>query len=206
MSPPLINLSTGLVLGTRNSGKLRELTHLLAPLGIPCRTLEGFPEAVEVDETGSTFAENAALKATQQARALGIPVLAEDSGLVVDALHGRPGVYSARYAGPHATDAANNQRLLEELADVAESRRTAHYACHMALANADGIVVATSHGECHGQIAWQPSGQGGFGYDPLFLVPEYHRSFGEISGEVKAVISHRGRALREMVAILRRHH
>ncbi len=200
-----IDLSKGLVLGTRNAGKLRELVALLGPLGIDCRSLDGFEAAVEVEETGSTFAENAALKATQQAVALGLPVLAEDSGLVVDALDGRPGVYSARFAGAAADDAANNALLLSELADVPDARRTAHYACHMALAAADGRVVATSSGECHGRIDREAHGGGGFGYDPLFLVPEYHRSFGEIAADVKAMISHRGRALRAMVDCLRRH-
>lgn len=198
-----IDLSQGLVLGTRNAGKLRELSALLGPLGIQCHSLTGFDGAVEVEETGSTFAENAALKATQQANALGLPVLAEDSGLVVDALDGRPGVYSARFAGTDGDDEANNRLLLTELSGVPAPRRTAHYACHMALAAADGSVVATSSGECHGRIASEPHGDGGFGYDPLFIVPEYHRSFGEIAGDVKAMISHRGRALRAMVAQLR---
>jgi len=199
----LIDLSQGLVLGSRNAGKLRELAALLEPLGIQCRSLDGLAGAVEVEETGSTFAENAALKATEQANALGLPVLAEDSGLVVEALDGRPGVYSARFAGTDGDDEANNRLLLTELADVPDARRRAHYACHMALAAADGSVVATSSGECHGRIATAPLGAGGFGYDPLFIVPEYHRSFGEVAGEVKAMISHRGRALRAMVAQLR---
>lgn len=203
--PAPIDLSQGLVLGTRNAGKLRELAALLQPLGIRCQSLDSFANAVEVEETGTSFAENAALKATLQAKALGLPVLAEDSGLVVDALDGRPGVYSARFAGPDATDAANNTKLLAELATVAASGRTAHYACHMALAAADGSVVATSSGACHGRISHEAHGSGGFGYDPLFLVPEYHRSFGEIAAEVKAMISHRGRALRAMVDRLRQH-
>lgn len=198
-----IDLSQGLILGTRNAGKLRELVALLGPLGIQCRSLDGLAGAVEVEETGSTFAENASLKATQQAKALGLPVLAEDSGLVVEALDGRPGVYSARFAGNDGDDEANNRLLLKELSGVPDARRCAHYACHMALAAADGSVVATSSGECHGRIATAQHGAGGFGYDPLFIVPEYHRSFGEIAGEVKAMISHRGRALRAMVAQLR---
>lgn len=203
--PTSLDLTAGLVLGTRNAGKLRELAALLEPLGIRCQSLDGFPAAVDVEETGETFAENAALKATEQARALGLPVLAEDSGLVVDALGGRPGVYSARFAGPEANDEANNELLLAELTDVPSRKRSAHYACHMALAAPDGTVVATSSGECHGWIAKSRSGTGGFGYDPLFIVPEYHRSFGEIAGEVKSMISHRGRALRAMVAALRQH-
>lgn len=199
-----IDLTAGLVLGSRNPGKLRELEALLGPLGIRCCSLDGLASAVDVEETGSTFAENAALKATLQAQALGLPVLAEDSGLVVEALGGQPGVISARFAGPDRDDAANNALVLERLSDVSDDHRQAHYACHMALAAADGSLVATSHGACHGRIARSLQGQGGFGYDPLFVVPEYHRTFGELGAEVKAVISHRGRALREMVAILRR--
>jgi XTP/dITP diphosphohydrolase len=203
-TPGRIDLSAGLVLGSRNAGKLRELEALLCPLGIHCRSLDGISAAVDVEETAATFAENAALKATVQAQAIGLPVLAEDSGLVVDALGGQPGVFSARYAGPDRDDAANNTRLLQQLSEVPEDRRQAHYACHMALAAADGRLVATSHGECHGRIARRLHGDGGFGYDPLFVVPEYHRTFGELAADVKAVISHRGRALREMVAVLRR--
>lgn len=203
-TPQRIDLTAGLVLGSRNPGKLRELEALLGPLGIRCRSLDGLSAAVDVEETGSTFAENAALKATLQAQALGLPVLAEDSGLVVEALSGQPGVISARFAGSDRDDAANNALLLERLSSVADDRRQAHYACHMALAAADGSLVATSQGVCHGRIARSLQGQGGFGYDPLFVVPEYHRTFGELAADVKAVISHRGRALREMVAILRR--
>jgi len=194
-----------LVLGTTNAGKLRELEELLAPVGIPCRSLSGEPRAVEVEETGSSFADNAALKAASQARALGAWVLAEDSGLVVDALGGAPGIYSARFSGVGATDAANNALLLERLASYRGAARSAHYACHAALADPAGTIVATSSGTCGGLIAAVPSGTGGFGYDPLFIVPEYHRTFGDLSPVVKAVISHRARALRGMIPELVRH-
>jgi XTP/dITP diphosphohydrolase len=199
-----------LVLGTTNAGKLRELAALLEPLGIPCRTLAGFAAAVEVDETGDSFAANAALKATQQARALGHWVLAEDSGLVVDALGGAPGIHSARFclraggdsrSAPDArpVDERNNALLLARLAQVAATARTAHYACHAALADPGGEVVATSSGICRGVIAAGPHGGGGFGYDPLFIVPEYQRTFGQLAPEVKAVISHRARAMRAII-------
>ena len=170
-----------------------------------CESLAGLPAAVEVDETGSTFAENAALKATQQAVALGRWVLAEDSGLVVPALGGAPGLHSARFSGLPAgagrgvVDAANNRLLLERLAHATGTARAAHYACHAALADPAGRIVAVAAGTCGGLIATEPAGTGGFGYDPLFIVPEYHRTFGELPPAVKAVISHRARAMREMI-------
>jgi len=194
-----------LVLGTTNSGKVRELLALLTPFGIGCESLAGLPAAVEVEETGTTFADNAALKATAQARALGRWVLAEDSGLVVPALDGAPGVFSARFAGGvvgeprEATDARNNALLLERLAGRRGGDRAAHYACHAALADPSGRVVAVAHGTCGGLIGELPAGAGGFGYDPLFIVPEYHRTFGELAPAVKGVISHRGRALRTLL-------
>ncbi len=194
-----------LLLGTTNAGKLRELAALVAPLGIECRSLADEPAAVEVEETGKTFAENAALKATGQAIATGRWVLAEDSGLVVDALGGAPGIYSARFAGEHAGDAANNALLLQKLAAVRGTDRSAHYACHAALAAPDGSILAVASGVCCGRIAESPLGTGGFGYDPLFVVPEYQRTFGDLSAAVKAVISHRGRAMRAMLPAIRRH-
>lgn len=192
-----------LVLGTTNEGKVRELLALLEPHGIGCRSLAGLDRAVDVEETGATFAENAALKASQQAIALGAWVLAEDSGLVVPALGGEPGVRSARFSGAGGTrseiDARNSDLLLERLRGLRGPARAAHYACHAALAEPGGRIVAESHGQCHGLIAEVPKGSGGFGYDPLFIVPEYHRTFGEIPAAVKAMISHRARALRGML-------
>jgi len=194
-----------IVIGTTNAGKLRECTELLEPYGIACRSLAALAGAVEVEETGTTFAENAALKATAQARALGSWVLAEDSGLVVPALDGEPGVRSARFSGPapgddrDVVDARNNALLLERLAGRSGTDRACHYACHAALADPRGRLVATASGTCHGVIADRPHGRGGFGYDPLFVVPEYGRTFGEIPPAVKAVISHRGRALRALL-------
>jgi XTP/dITP diphosphohydrolase len=187
-----------LVLGTHNRKKREELRELLEPGGLELRTLADFPQAVNVEETGDTFAANAALKATVQARHLGHWVLGEDSGLSVDALGGRPGVFSARYSGPGATDESNNQRLLEELTGVQPERRTAHYVCHAVLADPAGNVRAESRGECHGRIRLQSVGSGGFGYDPLFEIVEYHRTFGELSPAVKSVLSHRARALRQL--------
>jgi len=192
-----------ILLGTTSSGKLRELRRLIEPLGIVCRSLADEPRAVTVEETGDTFAENAALKATGQARACGSWVLAEDSGLCVPALGNAPGVRSARFAGEHADDAANSALLLERLAGVRD--RAAHYACHAALASPDGTVVATAFGTCHGRIATEACGTGGFGYDPLFIVAEYHRTFGSLAPAVKDLISHRSRAIRAILGDLLRH-
>ncbi|REK12746.1 MAG: RdgB/HAM1 family non-canonical purine NTP pyrophosphatase [Planctomycetota bacterium] len=189
-----------LVFGTHNRKKAAELVDLLCGIDVTLRTLADFDDAIEVDESGSTFAENAAAKATAQARHLGQWVLGDDSGLVVDALDGSPGIYSARYAGEKATDADNRRKLLEALVDVRQiERRTAHFACHLALADPRGNVRLTSAGRCSGRIRFEASGSGGFGYDPLFEVVEYHRTFGELSPAVKACLSHRARAMGALV-------
>jgi len=188
-----------LVLGTHNRKKGQELAGLLAPFGFTLKTLADFSSPLEVEETGETFAENAALKATRQARHLNAWVLGEDSGLCVDALGGRPGVYSARFAGPDATDERNNDRLLQELAAVPDAKRTAHYVCHATLSDPQGNVRADCESTCRGSIRRSPSGTGGFGYDPLFEIVEYHRTFAELGNAVKAVLSHRARAMRQMI-------
>jgi len=193
-----------LVIGTHNRKKGAELAELLTPLGFEVRTLDDFPDAIEVVEDGDTFAANAALKATQQARHLGQWVLADDSGLAVDLLRGAPGVYSARFAGPHADDAANNEKLLADLGGSPLENRTAHYVCHVTVADASGIVRAEARGVCHGRIRFQAEGKNGFGYDPLFEVVEYHRTFGELGPHVKRALSHRSRALRAIVPELLR--
>lgn len=188
-----------LVLGTNNKKKRGELEELLSPLGFELRILADFPHAIEVAETGDTFAANAALKATEQAKVLGQWVLGEDSGLCVDALGGRPGVYSARYSDPGATDARNNEKLLAELANVPRAKRTAHYVCHATLSDPTGVVRADAEGTCGGIIRTEPAGSGGFGYDPLFEVPEYHSTFGVLAPAVKRVLSHRARAMRQFI-------
>jgi len=188
-----------LVIGTRNKKKGLELEALLKPFGIPVKTLADFPEVGEVEEHGTTFAANAALKATGYAQATGHWVLADDSGLAVDALGGRPGVYSARYAGPNATDEDNNRRLLKELQGVPLERRTAHYVCHVALADPSGAIRATAEDYCHGRILTDEIGSGGFGYDPMFEVIEYHKTFGVLDPAVKACLSHRARAMRAIL-------
>jgi XTP/dITP diphosphohydrolase len=188
-----------LVLGTRNRKKLGELVELLASLGLELKTLADFPASIEVEETGESFAANAALKATVQARHLGQWVLGEDSGLAVDALGGAPGIYSARFSGEGATDEKNNALLLEKLRDVPLEKRTAHYVCSAALSDPAGNVRATSEGICRGRILFERAGSGGFGYDPLFEVVECHRTFGELAPAVKTVLSHRSRAMRALV-------
>ena len=187
-----------LVLGSHNKKKLGELAALLGSHGLELKTLADFPNAIEVEETGDTFAANARLKATQQARHLNHWVLGEDSGLSVDALGGAPGVYSARFSGPSATDERNNQLLLEKLANVPPEKRTAHYTCYAALSDPTGAIRAEADGICRGQILHERAGSGGFGYDPLFEIIECHRTFGELTPAVKSVLSHRSRAMREL--------
>ncbi|HEX7378923.1 MAG TPA: non-canonical purine NTP pyrophosphatase [Pirellulales bacterium] len=193
-----------LVLGTYNRKKGLELADLVAPLGIAVRTLSEFSGIVEAAEMGDSFAENAAIKATYYARQLEHWVLADDSGLCVDALGGRPGVHSARYAGEGAGDEDNNQRLLDELAGVPDERRTAHYVCHAALADPSGVIRAKAEESCRGRILAERRGGGGFGYDPLFEIIEYHRTFGELAPAVKACLSHRARALRKLLPEIER--
>jgi XTP/dITP diphosphohydrolase len=191
-----------LIIGTTSVHKGHELRELLAPYGFHVQTLKDIGASLEVVEDGETFAANARKKAIEQAKHLSAWVLADDSGLEVDALGGRPGVYSARYAGEAATDADNNARLLEELGDLPLERRTAHYTCYVAIADPKGELRAESSGTCRGRIAFAPAGANGFGYDPLFEVVEYHKTFGELGSRVKAAISHRARALRAVLPAL----
>lgn len=193
-----------LVLGSRNRKKLGELVDLLGDLSIELADLSPFPNAPNVDETGTTFEENARLKAAQLAPALGEWVIGEDSGLVVPSLGGRPGVYSARFAGTHGDDAANNAKLLAELAGKTGDDRAAYYVSTAALADPTGNVVAVVEGRCWGRIGTEPRGSGGFGYDPLFEIPEYHATFGELSPAVKHALSHRGRAVAKLRPVLRK--
>jgi XTP/dITP diphosphohydrolase len=188
-----------LVLGTHNRKKALELIDLLEPWGFECKTLADCPSALDVDETGATFAENARLKACEQARQLNRWVLGEDSGLAVDALGGGPGVYSARFSGPDATDESNNRLLIEKLGQLPLDKRTAHYVSHAVLADPRGDVRGESAGRCDGRIRFAPAGSGGFGYDPYFEIVEYHRTFAELGDVVKSMLSHRSRAIRALV-------
>ncbi len=185
-----------LVIGTRNKHKVQEIADRWRGLvdgGWKLLDLSGFPLAPDVEEDRDSFGGNAEKKACETALALGQWVLAEDSGLVVPALGCAPGVLSARYAGKHGDDSANNRKLLAELEGKADRR--AFYVCHAVVADPKGQVVARCEGRCHGLIVDQLRGSGGFGYDPLFLVPEFHATFGELPLVVKQAISHRTRAL-----------
>ena len=192
-----------LVLASANAGKLRELQALLANLEIEvlAQAALGVPE---VEETGTSFAANALLKARHAARHTGLPAMGDDSGLVVDALGGAPGIYSARYAGPHGDNAANIRKLLHEMRDVPAEQRGAHFHCAMACVHTDDdpaplICEAT----WEGRILQAQRGFGGFGYDPVFLVTTENRSAAELKSEEKNRLSHRGQALRKLGAQLR---
>jgi XTP/dITP diphosphohydrolase len=201
-----------LVVASRNRKKAREMAELIAPPWEPSsllarlivKTLDEFPEAPEVVEDADTFAANARKKAAETARALGAWVVADDSGLAVDALGGAPGVLSARYAGAHGDDAANNRQLLDALADVPDERRGAAFVCALALADPSGSIRAEVEAACRGRITGDPRGVGGFGYDPLFLIREYHRTFGELGALVKQQLSHRARAFARLRPIVER--
>lgn len=186
------------VLASRNAKKLREMAELLSFPGLEWISVADLVGVPDVEETGVTFAENSALKACTVARAAGMWAVADDSGLEVTALQGAPGVYSARYAGPEASDRDNCVKLLEELAGLPEEKRGARFVCHLTLSDPDGQVRATAEGSCRGVIVDKERGVEGFGYDPLFFLPEYHRTFGELSPRVKQVLSHRARAARKL--------
>ena len=188
-----------LVIGTTNLAKGRELAELLKPHGFRVQTLQDVADPVDIVEDGETFAANSQAKARAQARHLGCWVLADDSGLEVDALDGKPGIYSARFAGEDASDQDNNAKLLAELDATPREKRGARYYCHVAVADPSGIIRAESSGVCRGRIRCEPAGTNGFGYDPLFEIVEYHRTFGELGPTVKRVISHRARAMRAIV-------
>ncbi|MSR31938.1 MAG: RdgB/HAM1 family non-canonical purine NTP pyrophosphatase [Gemmataceae bacterium] len=186
------------VIGSKNKSKLQEIREIFAGLERQFLDLGSFPATVEVVEDGQSFEENARKKAAGYAAQTGHWVLAEDSGLVVPALGGRPGIHSARYAGRQGEDDANNQKLLQEMSGFQGEQRSAFYVCSAALSDDKGNIQVEARGECHGLILGEFRGQGGFGYDPLFLIREYHATFGELSSAVKHAISHRSRALEGM--------
>ena len=190
-----------LLLATNNAGKVREYRRLLAVPGIELVTPAELGIQTAVEETGETLEENARIKATPLAVQSGLIALADDSGLYVDALGGDPGVHSARYAGEHASDRERVAFLLNKLTGVPEEKRTAHFRCVIALATRAG-EVAYAHGECHGLIALDPRGDNGFGYDPLFYLPELGKTMAELPSEMKDQVSHRGRAARQVPGLL----
>jgi XTP/dITP diphosphohydrolase len=190
-----------LLVATHNSGKVREYRELLAELPLEVTYLDAEGITLEVAETGQTFAENARLKAATYAGISGLWTWADDSGLEVDALGGAPGVYSARYAGEGASDADRYRKLLDALIGVPWARRTARFRCVVALATPGG-AIRTSDGACEGVIAFGPAGSNGFGYDPVFYLPDRGQTMAQLPAEVKNEISHRGRAARAAQAVL----
>ena len=200
----MTHLTRRLLVATHNKGKAREYAEILGDLGIAWLTLDEVGIKDDVPETEDTFRGNAVLKATAYAQQAGLLTLADDSGLEVDALGGRPGVLSARYGGPGTTAIDRYQLLLAELAGVPTERRTARFHCVTALAAPDGALLATADGVCEGVIALGPSGEGGFGYDPVFYLPQYGLTMAQLDAAEKNRISHRGRAAAAIAPQLRR--
>lgn len=186
-----------IVIATGNQGKAKEFTALFARAGYQIKTLADFPDLPDVEETGNTFEENARLKAETIAQILQQPVLADDSGLAVDALNGMPGVYSARFAGDHKSDAANNAKLLHELTEIPDEKRSAHFHCTLVFAapHKESLVVEA---DWPGRIARIPQGDNGFGYDPLFFVPEFNKTAAEMTAAEKNEVSHRAKAVKKL--------
>lgn len=199
---PRLLLPERLVLASNNPGKAREIGALLGDLAIEVVPQSAFATP-EVDETGLTFVENAILKARNACQHSGLPAIADDSGLEVDALQGRPGIYSARFAGPGCSDADNNAHLLQALAGVADDDRSARFQCVLVyLRHPEDPTPIICQGTWEGRILHAPSGANGFGYDPLFFVPTHGCSSAELPAEVKNRLSHRGQALRELIALI----
>ncbi len=192
-----------LVLGTRNKGKLRELRSLLSDLPFELHELTDLPYISDVPETGRTFLENACRKAAGYARQTGLLTLADDSGLEVDALLGRPGVLSARYGGGGASDAERTAKILSEISSITEDKRTARFVSVVTIADEQAEVIKIATGICEGRLAWNARGSGGFGFDPIFIPHGYDVTFGELSPAIKNGISHRARALTQVHEFLR---
>lgn len=191
-----------ILIASRNLGKIREFRTMLSDIvGLDIDSLLAYPDFPSPEETGSTFEENATIKALEAARGLKQFVLADDSGLVVPALGGAPGVHSARYAGENATDRENNKKLVQELDGKTGLERNAYYECVLVLASPDE-VLKVSRGHCEGMIVDQEKGRNGFGYDPVFMKHDYDKTFGELSDDVKNRVSHRRKALDSMKAFL----
>ena len=191
-----------LLVATHNQGKVREYRELLAELPLEVTYLDAEGITLEVEETGSTFEENAVLKARTYAQVSGLWTWADDSGLQVDALDGAPGVYSARYAGEGATDADRYRKLLDALTGVAWIRRTARFRCTVALATPSS-ATRTAEGACEGIIAFGPAGDNGFGYDPVFYMPDHNMTMAQLPAELKNQVSHRARASQKALLLLK---
>ncbi|WKA56217.1 XTP/dITP diphosphatase [Planococcus shixiaomingii] len=189
------------IIATQNKGKAKDFETLLTPLGYEVLTLRDVAEDMDVEETGVTFEENAIIKAEAVAEALQTPVIADDSGLEIDALGGEPGVYSARYAGGEKSDEANIDKVLAKLDGVMEDERTARFRCVLAVAAPNQETITVS-GTCEGNILSERRGENGFGYDPIFYVPTLGKTLAELSPEEKAAVSHRGNAIRNLKGAL----
>ena len=189
-----------IIIATHNKHKLQEMSRILSPMGYEVVTdLDLGIELSDVEENGETFLDNARIKAEAGCKESGLPCIADDSGLCVDALNGAPGVFSARYSGVHGDDDGNNRKLLAELSGIPTEKRTAHFACAICVSFPDGSEV-TATGKCEGYIGYEKKGTNGFGYDPLFMVGD--RSLAQMTAEEKDAISHRGNALKELQKIL----
>lgn len=182
------------IIATKNSGKAKEFVQMLQPLGFEVKTLLDYPDIEDVEETGTTFEENARIKAETISKAFRKMVIADDSGLIVDALNGRPGIYSARYAGEEKNDERNIDKVLEELDGVSEEDRTARFYCALAVASPEQETF-TVNGSCEGVILTERRGTYGFGYDPIFFVTEKGKAMAELTPDEKNLISHRAHAL-----------
>jgi XTP/dITP diphosphohydrolase len=193
-----------LMLATTNKKKRQELQEILSGLPITFHTLDELKKVPRIVENGKSFQENAVKKAKGYARASGMLTLGEDSGLCVDALEGAPGIYSARFAGRAKDDAKNNAKLLRLLKDVKAKDRKAHYVCAVALADTQGLVGVVE-GACHGRIAEAPQGEQGFGYDPIFSIPKFGKTFGQLGERIKHTMSHRYRALRKARPLIQKY-
>ena len=192
-----------ILLATRNPGKIREVRALLVAVDIDLVGLAGRDDLPDCIEDGLTFTDNARKKARHFAELTGLPAIGEDSGLVVDALDGRPGVHSARYAGPDASDEGNVEKLLDALKGVPADQRTGRFVCHLVWVDAAGQILFETENALEGIIAAAPVGDGGFGYDPVFFLPEKGCTTAELSAEEKNAVSHRGQAFRRFARFLR---
>ncbi|MBY0027057.1 XTP/dITP diphosphatase [Priestia aryabhattai] len=190
-----------IIIATKNAGKVKDFETLFSPKGFQVKSLLDFPEVEDVEETGVTFAENATLKAEAISFALNKPVIADDSGLAIDALNGEPGVYSARYAGENKDDNANIEKVLQKLNDVPFEKRTARFHCALAIA-VPGKRTEIVEGTCEGHILEEKRGENGFGYDPIFFVEKWRCSMAELSKEQKNQISHRANALKKLAPLI----
>ena len=190
-----------IIIATKNAGKVKDFETLFSPKGFKVKSLLDFPEIEDVEETGVTFAENATLKAEAISSALNKPVIADDSGLAIDALNGEPGVYSARYAGENKDDNANIEKVLQKLIDVPFEKRTARFHCALAIA-VPGKRTEIVEGTCEGHILEEKRGENGFGYDPIFFVEKWRCSMAELTKEQKNQISHRANALKKLAPLI----